>query len=180
LCQIPFLLPPRFNTLGRAPTLAPGITGNTACWLPARLQTAGVVAGWRGGVRGGSAHRLPSSASGSITWRLRGQRRPAHVGARWFGRASWCGFASSPVLGIPGGISPQGIRKRSSSLPIAAAYLNVSTSTLYGWVWQRRIAFVKVGRALRFDKSDLKNFVQSHRFEARPTTKFGTNKPRVA
>jgi excisionase family DNA binding protein len=33
----------------------------------------------------------------------------------------------------------------------AARFLSVSPSTLYGWVWQRRIAFVKVGRAVRFD-----------------------------
>jgi excisionase family DNA binding protein len=31
----------------------------------------------------------------------------------------------------------------------AAKFLAVSTSTLYGWVCQRRIPFVKVGRALR-------------------------------
>ena len=33
----------------------------------------------------------------------------------------------------------------------AARYLAVSVSTLYGWVYQRRIPFVKVGRALRFE-----------------------------
>ena len=42
----------------------------------------------------------------------------------------------------------------------AADYLSVSVSTLYGWVWQRRIPFVKVGRALRFDVDDLKKFVE--------------------
>lgn len=49
----------------------------------------------------------------------------------------------------------------------AAKLLSVSVSTLYGWAWQRRIPFVKVGRALRFIRADLENFVQSHRFEAR-------------
>jgi excisionase family DNA binding protein len=49
----------------------------------------------------------------------------------------------------------------------AAHILGVSASTLYGWVWQRRIPFVKVGRALRFEMSDLEGFIQSHRFEAR-------------
>ena len=29
----------------------------------------------------------------------------------------------------------------------AARYLSVSVSTLYGWVYQRRVPFVKVGRA---------------------------------
>lgn len=45
----------------------------------------------------------------------------------------------------------------------AAKYLAVSVSTLYGWVYQRRISFVKVGRALRFDLADLDRFVESNR-----------------
>ncbi len=45
----------------------------------------------------------------------------------------------------------------------AARYLSVSVSTLYGWVWQRRIPFVKVGRALRFDLEDLGNFVEGNK-----------------
>jgi excisionase family DNA binding protein len=53
----------------------------------------------------------------------------------------------------------------------AARFLAVSTSTLYGWVWQRRISFVKVGRALRFEKRDLEKFIQSNRVEARSEMK---------
>jgi excisionase family DNA binding protein len=49
----------------------------------------------------------------------------------------------------------------------AAQFLSISVSTLYGWAWQRRIPFVKVGRSLRFDRFDLQKFVQSRRFEAR-------------
>jgi excisionase family DNA binding protein len=49
----------------------------------------------------------------------------------------------------------------------AAQFLSISVSTLYGWVWQRRISFVKVGRALRFEKVDLEKFVRMHKFEAR-------------
>jgi excisionase family DNA binding protein len=45
----------------------------------------------------------------------------------------------------------------------AALYLSVSVSTLYGWVWQRRIPFVKIGRALRFDLRDLEAFVEANR-----------------
>jgi len=45
----------------------------------------------------------------------------------------------------------------------AARYLAVSVSTLYGWVWQRRVPFVKVGRALRFDLDDLKRFVEDNK-----------------
>lgn len=49
----------------------------------------------------------------------------------------------------------------------AAKFLAVSTSTLYGWVYQRRIPFVKVGRALRFELVELQKFIQSNRFTVR-------------
>jgi excisionase family DNA binding protein len=45
----------------------------------------------------------------------------------------------------------------------AAECLAVSVSTLYGWVYQRRIPFVKVGRALRFDRADLDRFIETNR-----------------
>ena len=54
----------------------------------------------------------------------------------------------------------------------AAQFLAVSPSTLYGWVWQRRIPFVKVGRAVRFDVADLERFVTQNRIEARRPAKF--------
>jgi excisionase family DNA binding protein len=49
----------------------------------------------------------------------------------------------------------------------AAQILCVSVSTLYGWVWQRRIPFVKIGRALRFRPTDLHWFIAQNRIEAR-------------
>jgi excisionase family DNA binding protein len=49
----------------------------------------------------------------------------------------------------------------------AANFLSVSTSTLYGWVYQRRIPFVKLGRALRFELPELQKFIQSNRFTVR-------------
>lgn len=49
----------------------------------------------------------------------------------------------------------------------AAQFLAVSPSTLYGWVWQRRISFIKVGRAVRFDMADLERFVAENRIKAR-------------
>ena len=47
----------------------------------------------------------------------------------------------------------------------AAQYLAISKSTLYGWVWQKRIPFVKVGRALRFERAELQELIQANRFE---------------
>jgi excisionase family DNA binding protein len=49
----------------------------------------------------------------------------------------------------------------------AARILCVSVSTLYGWVWQRRIPFVKVGRALRFRPADLEFRIAENRVQAR-------------
>jgi excisionase family DNA binding protein len=49
-----------------------------------------------------------------------------------------------------------------------AQFLSISVSTLYGWVYQRRIPFVKIGRALRFRRCDLENFILTNRYEANP------------
>jgi excisionase family DNA binding protein len=57
--------------------------------------------------------------------------------------------------------------RRLIDVQAAASYLAVSVPTLYGWVWQRRIPFVKVGRALRFDVADLDSFVAAHKTSAR-------------
>jgi excisionase family DNA binding protein len=50
----------------------------------------------------------------------------------------------------------------------AARFSAVSSSTLYGWVWQRRIPFVKLGRAVRFDKADLEEYVGRNKVHPRP------------
>jgi excisionase family DNA binding protein len=58
-------------------------------------------------------------------------------------------------------------QRRLVTVQEAARYLAVSVSTLYGWVWQRRISFVKVGRALRFDLADLEAFVEANKMHPR-------------
>jgi excisionase family DNA binding protein len=72
-------------------------------------------------------------------------------------------------------MEPQATTTRATQLVNvneAAQFLAVSPSTLYGWVWQRRIPFVKVGRAVRFDMADLERFVTQNRIEARRPAKF--------
>ena len=54
-------------------------------------------------------------------------------------------------------------RERLLTIRETARYLAVSVSTLYGWVWQRRVPFVKIGRALRFDPQDLQAFVDANK-----------------
>jgi excisionase family DNA binding protein len=61
-----------------------------------------------------------------------------------------------------GGVNLVGIKD-------AARLLSISTSTLYGWVWQRRIPFVKIGRAVRFDMGDLETFIRVNRRSATTT-----------
>ena len=58
----------------------------------------------------------------------------------------------------------------------AAKFLAVSKSTLYGWVWQKRIPFVKVGSALRFELAELEKFIQSNRFRARASHQTSVSK----
>jgi len=57
--------------------------------------------------------------------------------------------------------------RRLLNIKEAAQVLSVSVSTLYGWVWQRRIDFVKIGRSLRFEIVALERFIQSNRHASR-------------
>jgi excisionase family DNA binding protein len=45
------------------------------------------------------------------------------------------------------------------SLPEAAERLGLSVKCLRGWVWQRKIAFVKVGRAVRISDSTIEQII---------------------
>jgi excisionase family DNA binding protein len=67
------------------------------------------------------------------------------------------------------------VEHRLMTVQDAARYLAVSVSTLYGWVYQRRIPFVKVGRALRFDMADINRFVELNKTQSRPCRKNTSN-----
>lgn len=41
-----------------------------------------------------------------------------------------------------------------------AARLRIAKGTLYNWVYQRRIPFVKLGRALRFNPAEIERIVE--------------------
>jgi excisionase family DNA binding protein len=47
-----------------------------------------------------------------------------------------------------------------------AKVLNVSEHTLRQWIHQRRIPFVKLGKAVRFDPEDLWKFIEENRRKA--------------
>jgi len=60
-------------------------------------------------------------------------------------------------------------QRRLVTIQEASKFLSVSVSTLYGWVWQRRIPFVKLGRSLRFDIGDLEKFIETNKQKPRET-----------
>lgn len=43
-----------------------------------------------------------------------------------------------------------------------ACYLHISTSTLYRWVHQKKIKFVKVGSRVLFSQDDLNEFINNN------------------
>jgi len=45
----------------------------------------------------------------------------------------------------------------------AAALLRIKPQTLYLWVSQKRIAYRKIGRLVRFAEADLESFVEGQR-----------------
>jgi excisionase family DNA binding protein len=55
------------------------------------------------------------------------------------------------------------MERRLLDITEAADYLNLSTSTLYSWVSQRRIPHLKIGGRVRFDKKALDRWIK--RFE---------------
>jgi len=74
--------------------------------------------------------------------------------------------SSTQLKADRGAIAPQ---QRLLDVCEATKFLAVTVSTLYGWVWQRKISFVKLGRALRFDIADLEVFVDQNRVHPRRT-----------
>lgn len=55
---------------------------------------------------------------------------------------------------------------RLLDVPAAAAYLGVSSRFIRRLVAERRLAFVKLGRHVRFDVADLDAFIDSGRVQA--------------
>ena len=53
--------------------------------------------------------------------------------------------------------------RRLLDIKEAAEFLNISPNTLYSWVNQRRIPFVKLGRRVKFDLKDLEDWIEHHK-----------------
>ncbi len=57
--------------------------------------------------------------------------------------------------------------KRLLTIPEAAAYLGLSKLTLYEWVSQRKIEYIKVGRLVKFDQRQLERWIEKHTVKVR-------------
>ena len=55
--------------------------------------------------------------------------------------------------------------KRLLSIGEIARHLGVSVSTIYSWVNQRKIRYVKVGRLVKFDLADIEAWISAHKME---------------
>jgi excisionase family DNA binding protein len=59
------------------------------------------------------------------------------------------------------------INRRLLNVAELSAYLNLSISTIYTMVSQRRIPFVKMGRLTKFDLKKINEFITANTVEAR-------------
>jgi excisionase family DNA binding protein len=57
----------------------------------------------------------------------------------------------------------------------AARYLGVSKLTLYGWVSQGKITYIKVGRFVKFRKLHLDTWIDTHTVKERKGGNRGTD-----
>ncbi|MFC1491020.1 helix-turn-helix domain-containing protein [Nitrospinota bacterium] len=74
--------------------------------------------------------------------------------------------AFRPALRIAQGEPPE---KRLLDAREAAAYLGLSEHTIRQWASMRKIPTVKLGRALRFDRMELDECINSHRIPPLPS-----------
>ena len=44
-----------------------------------------------------------------------------------------------------------------------ALYLDIKESTVYAWVNQKRLPYIKVGRLVKFDMHDIGMWIQEHK-----------------
>ena len=65
-------------------------------------------------------------------------------------------------------MAPEPLKRRLVDIHQAAEYLNLSVNTMYKFVSQRRIPYIKVGRLLRFDIGLLDDWVMRQTVMPRP------------
>ncbi len=59
------------------------------------------------------------------------------------------------------------MEKRLIGIKEASEYLDVKVHTLYTWVSQRRIPFVKCGRLTKFDLRDIDEYIKENKVDSK-------------
>ncbi len=58
------------------------------------------------------------------------------------------------------------MQKRLITIKEASEYLGISVNTLYSWVSQKKIDYVKMGRLTKFDLKTIDKFIENNTVEA--------------
>ncbi len=58
------------------------------------------------------------------------------------------------------------MQKRLITIKEASEYLGISVNTLYSWVSQKKIDYVKMGRLTKFDLRVIDKFIENNSVEA--------------
>ncbi len=58
------------------------------------------------------------------------------------------------------------MQKRLITIKEASEYLGISVNTMYSWVSQKKIDYVKVGRLTKFDLKVIDKFIENNSVEA--------------
>jgi excisionase family DNA binding protein len=58
------------------------------------------------------------------------------------------------------------MQKRLITIKEASEYLGISKNTLYSWVSQKKIDYVKIGRLTKFDLKVIDKFIENGSVEA--------------
>ncbi len=58
------------------------------------------------------------------------------------------------------------MQRRLITLKEASEYLGISVNTLYSWVSQKKIDYVKIGRLTKFDLKVLDRYIDNNTVEA--------------
>ncbi|ODS33663.1 MAG: putative phage transcriptional regulator [Candidatus Scalindua rubra] len=58
------------------------------------------------------------------------------------------------------------MKKRLLTVVEASSYLGISVHTLYSWVSQKKIDYIKIGRLTKFDLKVINKFIENNSVEA--------------
>jgi excisionase family DNA binding protein len=58
------------------------------------------------------------------------------------------------------------MQKRLLTIKETSEYLGISVNTLYSWVSQKKIDYVKIGRLTKFDLKVIDKFIENNSVEA--------------